>query len=185
VGGGCGLGFSSPFLRRARDRFDRSIRPGGSPSGAERRGAAANPTEPGMGRLLFVRLSRAAMRRGGRRRNIREGAAWESDGGRGAGPRFWADLGGVRAHERAQGGEVSARFGLVGRIFGGTCVRGVVSPPAWQSGWAAVGSSRRPRGPLPGEEPIKRGGSPAAAERPRLRRNPSPRPPRSQSTNPR
>ena len=78
----------------------------------------------------------------------------------------------VRTHERAQGGEVSARFGLVGRIFGGTCVPCVVAPPAWQSGWAAVGTSRRPRGPLPGEEPIKRGGSPAAGRAPSLEQQP-------------
>jgi len=35
-----------------------------------------------------------------------------------------------------------------------------------------VGASRRPRGPLPGEEPIKRGGSPAAGRAPSLEQKP-------------
>lgn len=88
--------------------------------------------------------------------------------------------------ERAHGGEVSARFGLIRRIFGGTCACG---PWWWRrrpgkvtlcaAGRRRVGSSRRLPRLAAGRGAYKTGGSLLAGER----RNPSlvatPRPPRS------
>ena len=130
AGRGCrlrpGVFLSFSAAARGIDSIDRTGRVGRLCLALEQSTAANPGAGAGMDRLLFVRLSRAAVRRdyGMATEHSRRGRV-----GKRRRPGTRAAVTG-RLRGRAQGGEVSAWSGA---FFGGTCEPGVVAPPAWEA----------------------------------------------------